>query len=301
MKYKNIFWGIVLIAFGIMIILKNMEMVHFNWFAIIQLWPLLLVIWGISLIPVKEYIKFILSLVVLIAGIFLVSSYQCSDSFCWNWKFNDHKTKWTEQRLEEDYDSTITQAVLKLDAVAGDYTIKETTAKLISFESKGNIGNYDLQTSTNDSMKIVEIGVESNVVNIGNNHKSNASKIALNPNPVWDLELDAAASNVNFDLSEIKVRKIDFEGGASSVNLKIGNKQPLVNIKIEAGATSIKVLIPMNASCELDGDNVLSSKNLKGFEKTSDNKYRTTDFEKNPVKIYVDLDAAISSIDIERY
>ncbi|NVN94623.1 MAG: hypothetical protein HXX18_04990 [Bacteroidetes bacterium] len=300
MKYKNIFWGIVLIAFGIMIILKNMDIVHFNWFAILQLWPLLLVIWGISLIPVKDYIKFILSLVALIVGVLLINYYQCSNSFCWNWKYSDDRANWKEQKIEEDYDSTITQALLKLDAVAGDFNISATTEKLIAFESKGNIGDYDLQTSTNDSAKIVKIGIESNVVKINSNHNNNTTKLALNSNPIWDLDLEAGASNVNFDLTAFKIRNIDFDGGASSIKLKIGNKQPIVNIKIEAGASSIKIYIPSNSGCELEGDNVLSSKQLAGFEKTND-KYRTTDFDKCSNKIYISLDAAISSINVERY
>ncbi len=300
-KYKGIFWGVVLIAFGVMIILKNMDIVHFNWFGILQLWPLLLIIWGISLIPVQEYIKFILSVLVLVGGLFILNAYQCNDSFCWNWKYNDDKTNWKEQKIEEDYDTTVSRAVLKLDAVAGDYNISGTTNKLISFESKGNIGDYKINTSDDDSSKIVEIGIESNVVKITNNHKGNSTKIALNPNPIWDLHLEAGASSINFDLSEFKLRNIDFEGGATNIKLKIGNKQALVNIKIEAGASSIKIYIPMNSGCELDGNNVLSSKNLYGFNKTSDNKYRTTDFEKYPNKIYVNIDAAVSSISIERY
>ncbi|MEI6695415.1 MAG: DUF5668 domain-containing protein [Bacteroidota bacterium] len=300
-KYKGIFWGLVLIAFGVMIILKNMDIVHFNWFGILQLWPLLLIIWGISLIPIQEYIKFILSVLVLVGGLFLLNAYQCDNSFCWNWKYNDDKTNWKEQKIEEDYDTTVSRAVLKLDAVAGDFNISGTTNKLISFESKGNIGDYKINSSTDDSSKIVEIGIESNVVKITNNHKGNSTKIALNPNPIWDLHLEAGASSINFDLSEFKFRNIDFEGGATEIKLKIGDKQALVNITIEAGASSIKIFIPKNSGCELDGDNVLSSKNLDGFNKTTENKYRTADFDKCPNKIYVNIDAAVSSISVERY
>jgi hypothetical protein len=139
------------------------------------------------------------------------------------------------------------------------------------------------------------------VVKIGNNHKGNTSRIALNTFPIWDIELEAGAANVNFDLTEFKVRNIEFDGGASSVKLKIGNKQAIVNIKVEAGASSVKIYIPMNAGCELDGDNVLSSKKLDGFEKTADNKYRTPGFDNYPNKIYINVDAAVSSINVERY
>ena len=300
MKYKNIFWGIVLIAIGILFILKNVNLLHFNWVMIFQLWPLLLIFWGISIIPVKEYIKFILMLVFLFLGLWFINYNKSYLYFGWN--FNKETTEnWKEQNISELYDSTITRATLKMDAVAGNYSIAGTTNKLIDFESKGNVGEYKMMVSEEDSNKIVKIGLENNVVRIGNNEKGNNTQILLNENPVWTLKFEAGASSVNFDLSKFKVEKIKYEGGASDLNLKLGQLYPMVNIDIEAGASSITIKIPKESGCEFTGDNVLSSKHLDGFTKTDGDAYRTAGFDKAANKIYVNVDAAVSKFSIERY
>ncbi len=299
MKYKNIFWGIVLIAIGVMFILKNLDIINFNWFMLFQLWPLILVFWGISLIPVKDYVKFILMLLSLSIGIWLVNYYK-SDIF-FGWHINkDDKKNWTEQRMSETYDSTITKATLRLDAVAGNYTIKSTTEKLIDFESKGNIGDYKLLVSNEDSSKVVKIGLESNVVNINSENKGNETNILLNANPLWNLKFEAGASDIDFDLSQFKVEKIKFDGGASNIKIKIGNKIPMVNLDVDAGASSIKILIPKESGCELIGDNVLSSLHFENFT-SKDGVYRTDNFENASNKIYIKIDAAVSKMKIERY
>lgn len=299
MKYKNIFWGIVLIAIGVMFILKNLDIINFNWFMLFQLWPLILVFWGISLIPVKDYVKFILMLLSLSIGIWLVNYYK-SDIF-FGWHINkDDKKNWTEQRMSETYDSTITKATLRLDAVAGNYNINSATDKLIDFESKGNIGDYKLLVSNEDSTKVVKIGLESNVVNINSENKGNETNILLNANPLWNLKFEAGASDIDFDLSQFKVEKIKFDGGASNIKIKIGNKIPMVNLDVDAGASSIKIHIPKESGCELIGDNVLSSLHFENFT-SKDGVYRTDNFEKASNKIYIKIDAAVSKMKIERY
>lgn len=300
MKYKNIFWGIVLITIGIMFILKNMDIINFNWVMVFQLWPLLLIFWGISLIPVKDYIKLILSVLALAIGLWLVNYNKSDVYFGWHIN-NEDKANWKEQNISESYDSTISYATLKMDAVAGDFKIQGTTDKLIDFESKGNIGDYKMLISNEDSNKVVKIGLESNVVRINNHNKGNDTRILLNPNPIWTLKFEAGASSVNFDLTAFKVEKIKFEGGASDIKLKVGNRISLVNIEIEAGASSIKIYIPKESACELDGDNVLSSKKLEGFTKFNDDVYRTADFDKASNKIFIKLDAAVSKYSVERY
>jgi hypothetical protein len=299
MKYKNIFWGIVLIAIGVMFILKNMDVINFNWVMLFQLWPLLLIFWGISLIPVKDYIKFILMLVSLVIGLWLVNYYKSDIYFGWHFNKND-KEKWTEQNISESYDSTITHATLKMDAVAGNFKIMGKTDKLIDFESKGNIGDYKMLVSNEDSNKVVKIGLETNVIRINNKDKGNDTRILLNSNPIWTLKFEAGASDVDFDLTDFKIEKIKFEGGASSIKLKVGNKLSLLNIDIEAGASSIKISIPKESGCEFRGDNVLSSLHVENFTKIND-VYRTADFEKAANKIYLNIDAAVSKLSIERY
>ena len=72
MSYKKVFWGVVLIIIGILFIIRNLGWVDFSWWGVFRLWPVLLILWGISVIPIKNYLKLILSFVaLLVAVIFL--------------------------------------------------------------------------------------------------------------------------------------------------------------------------------------------------------------------------------------
>lgn len=122
----------------------------------------------------------------------------------------------------------------------------------------------------------------------------------LNPQPVWQFSFNIGAADFDFDLTDFQVSMIDIDAGASSIKLRIGDKYPETNVKIDAGASSIFLEIPESAGCLLTGSTVLSSRDLDGFNKISKGKYQTANFESAEQKIFVKVDAAVSSFEIKR-
>lgn len=299
MKYKNIFWGIVLIVIGVLFVLKNLNIIQFNWVYLIELWPLLLIFWGISLLPVRDFIKLALYLIALIAGVYLVNTSN-GDSF-WYWKFkNYNENRFIEQTIEKEYNTSYKTANLKLSAVSGNFDIKGNTDKLINFTSKGSIGKYKISEKSNDSTIFIDLGLESNIVSVDKS-EYNQCKLLLNTKPLWNLFFEAGASNINIELSDLKVEKIRFEGGASNMNVTLGNKHPNTSIYVEAGVSSIKINIPKSSGCELIMDNVLSSRKIDGFSKINDNIFRTENYDTATEKIKINIEAAVSKFEINRY
>ena len=49
MKTSHIFWGIFFIALGGLILLNNFTYIYFEWETLAKLWPLVLILWGLSL------------------------------------------------------------------------------------------------------------------------------------------------------------------------------------------------------------------------------------------------------------
>ena len=145
MKYSKVMWGIILIIFGIMLVLKNMGIFYFHWHAIFRLWPLLFIFWGISVLPVKEYIKLLLGLLTLLLAIYMFHIYEGHTVWYEN-EYNDETVNnfMEEQTLTEPYNPNIGSAVLKLDAAAGNFIINGITEQLIFCKKKGNIGNYNM-------------------------------------------------------------------------------------------------------------------------------------------------------------
>ena len=313
MSYKKIFWGVMLVLIGILFILKNVGMIYFDWHTIWRLWPVVLILWGISILPVKDYIKLIVSVVAIGISIFLVNQYdktgyynfggkdsRRSKSFEWNDDKSDNNSD-SKQEMSQTFDSLVTRVDLKLEAAAGDFRMDETIPedKMLTFRKIGNIGNYSMTSRDDSSKRFVELKIiESNVrmKNRGNN-----VVLGLSTYPIWDFDLDIGAATIDFDLSNYKVGKLDIDGGACSVKIKLGDASEHTDVDIEAGAASIELLIPSGAGAELKTETALTSRNFEGFTKVQSGLYRTDNFETSNQKIMIDIDAAVSSISVKRY
>lgn len=315
MKFRNIFWGVILIFAGVLFILQNLGMVHFNWMAMWRLWPVILVLWGVTIIPIKDWVKIILVLLILAGSL----SFMLNKTVAWDnhktqneWfdndffedsfdnDFDDNKRNYSTQTFNIPYEDSSRYVELRLEAAAGSFKISEDADKLISFKRKGNSSEYSYILKSIDSNSVIDIEMENASINLGKNNTNNVN-IALNDIPIWDIGIEAGAAAVDFDLKQFKIRNIDIEGGAASIKIILGDKYDETHLNIEAGASSIIIKIPEESGCKLNLESVFSSKKIKDFEKTDHGKYRTANFDEAVNKVYIDAEAAISSFTIIRY
>ena len=306
MSYRKIFWGVLLVLIGVLFILKNTGVVFFNWHTILNLWPVILILWGISLIPVKDWIKAVLSLATVIVTFFAVQQFGRNDN--WNWHFNyndDNDTEMNDkdtitQNLSEDMDPVIKYATLDLNIGVGDFSINDTTAsdQLISLDRSGSQGRYSMTSEDSDSTRRIRLSLDKAEFK---GEVKNKVKMKLNSCPIWDLELNVGAAEVDFDLSPFKTRKVKIQGGASDINVKLGDYYPESNVDIEAGAASITLRVPKEAGCEITTNTFLASKNFNGFSKKDSHHYQTEGYVSAAKKIHINLQAGMASIDIVRY
>jgi hypothetical protein len=306
MKTKNIIWGFVLVLIGVLFILKNLDIIYFSWHSIWKLWPLVLVMIGVTILPVKDGIKVALAIIVLVAAAFFIVSYpdfryNLNNDMSINNSQDNGSTNSQEidQRIFEAYDSTITEAKLTFDAAAGDFTINQPTEELFEFEKEGNLGRYSYSIKQLGPERDISIELEKG--HIINADLKNKVTIKLNPKPDWDIKVDVGAANIELDLATFKIRQLDIDGGASSINLRLGTLQAESKIKINSGASSITIKVPREFACEVNTSTVLSSKDLKDFNKVGNGTYVTPDFSEKTKNIVIDVEAAVSSLTVERY
>jgi hypothetical protein len=306
MSYRKIFWGIVLIMIGILFILKNAGIVFISWHMMWSLWPVLIILWGISVIPVKDWIKLVASLVIIVAGFLMMQRDPDTDHFSWrfdrndDWNndWNDYDSTGNQQSLSEVYNDSVRYAKLNFEVAAGKFLIRDTTSLLIDLERKGTSGAYTMTSRDEDSLRILDLQFEQK----GSiHHFQNDVALKLNSKPVWDLALSIGAASIDFDLSRFKMNKVKVDGGASSILLKMGDLTPRTDVEIDAGASSITIKVPAASGCEVITNTFLSSRDMKGFIKVEDHHYQTPGFSKSLKKVYINLEAGITSIDVIRY
>ena len=170
---------------------------------------------------------------------------------------------------------------------------------LIDLNKSGIIGNYSMEIAKEgDSSTInLEMHGEKSV----NTSKGNHVDLKLNPRPYWNFELNVGAAEVNLDMSKFKVSRVDLSGGACSVILKFGSLQDETQLNLETGASAIALHIPKDAGCEVNTNTFMTSKELEGFNNTEGNNYQTPNFKTAKQKIHLEMNAAMSSLKIERY
>lgn len=306
MSYRKIFWGLLLVMIGVLFILKNTGVFFFSWHSIWQLWPVILILWGISLIPVKDWIKLLLSLVTVLITFVAVQQYGPKDNHNWKFEWNDKDKNDNEDNsntynniMSEDFDSITKFAELKLNIGVGNFKISDSSAKLIEIKHDNDNANYSMTANTQDSLTTINISLEKGEFNNGN--IKNNVELKLNPNPIWDMEMNVGAAEVKFDLSGFKTRNLKIQGGASDIDVKLGAALPLTDLKLEAGAASIIIRIPESAGCEIVSNTFMASKDFKGFTKTGSQHYQTPNFAASAKKIMIDLQAGVARVDVVRY
>ena len=307
MSYRKIFWGLLLVIIGVLFILKNTGVLFFSWHTMWHLWPVILILWGISLIPVKDWIKLALSVGTVLITVLAVQIYAPKDDNNWEFEWNDNRHRDNNQDevtsynnvMSENFDSLTKYAELKLNIGVGNFQIKDSTDKLIEVKHDNDKANYSMTAKAEDSLTRIELSLEKGDFDKGNVRNNVVMK--LNPIPSWDLDLNVGAAEVDFDLSGFKTRNVKIQGGASDIVLKLGAILPLSDVKLEAGAASITVKIPESAGCEIVSNTFMSSKNFKGFNKIGKQLYQTPNYAASKNKIKIDLQAGVASVDVERY
>lgn len=309
MKHSNIFWGTLLVSVGFLLLFDRLDMLSFDWWAFGKLWPFLIILWGVSILPVQGIIKIVLALVVAAGSIFMYSQNAEPREHRKNYSFhfddedeyNDtttYRDERVDQSFNEPYNPEITKARLEMDAGAGSFVLQGSTGELIFAENKGfgNQFNFKVEAMEGEAKILVK---QQSDIKLGKN-QGNKFNLMLNTQPVWEFDFDIGAAEFDFDLTNHKVSKMDIDGGAASIELKIGELLPETDISIDAGASSIEIRIPAEAGCRILGTTVLSSRNLDGFDKIEKGHYETPNFASATQKIRIRVDAAVSSFSVIR-
>ncbi len=312
MKYRHVFWAFILIAVGVLFMLNNFGVLEFGFRTLWSLWPLILILWGISILPIKDGIK-IIGLVAVLAFTVIFFN-RISERSAWfnfhnfqgfnnqNWDDDEDSTStynYQPQNLSVPYDSTMVKGELKLDAAAGNFSLEGMTSDFLSFNKTGDIGNYSLTTTNENNRKRISLTLEK----AGVRHSVNENKveIKLSEKPSWNLDFDIGAAEIMMDLRDYKIDTTNIDAGASSIDIKIGDKNPLTVMTFNAGASSIRVEVPKESACQIKSESFMISKEFDGFTKKGDGVYQTANFATGKNKVFLTIKTAISKIEIIRY
>jgi hypothetical protein len=299
MKLSTLFWGVLFLIIGGLFLFSNLGLLEVNWLTVWRLWPFVLIVWGLSLIVGKERPRWYVVLLMVLLMLFMITAALVSD-----WYDRDYDYAFREanhQTFVESFRTGMERASFALSSGAGKFSLRDTTAELLEATTDVSFGSYSLEKDRTGDFESLNLSYKGRSRHWNFGRYQNRAEVRLNSHPVWDIDVDAGASSVDFDLRPYKVDRMEINAGASSLRVRLGDRSDETRLRIQAGVSSINIQVPENVGCEARVHGGLSSKSIRGFESFGGGTYRSSDFDAAGKRIYLEIDAALSSIRVSRY
>lgn len=292
----GVFWGILFIVIGILILLDNLGVLSIYLERIWFLWPVAIIGIGISLLSVRSTLLRILSLIFVLAVCSVVAYILVSP-----------------------------QAVsIDSSGVPQKISVSSTSKDLRSAEVVVDAGAARINLSSDKNVLLVDASLESDwlslqhtstrrdgvqLVNISTDTKRtfwigsyrNDLDVTLGRTLPTSLTIKAGASQLKGDLSDVRISRLVLKMGASDINLRVGDRLARQDIEIDAGASNVVLYMPADAGVRVRSESGLTHVNLEGVNKISDSIYESDDFANSSNQIIVEAKLGVSNFTIRRY
>lgn len=260
MKNSSLFWGFLLIAIGGLFVLQAMGVVEnvTNF-----LWPLFLMALG--------------AWILLGALVQPKTDFRESESFSIDLQ--------GAERVEFDLDHGAGQVVVTGGAPAG---LALSGAEGTGMESKSHLADGILTVSVDAGPSFLPfLGPEGGVWQFR----------LTNEVPV-SLDIDAGATSMNFDLTDVKLSRFKLDTGASSTSLKLPREgQPYV--KIESGAASVDITVPETMAARIQVEGGAMSVSIEPrFAQLENGLYQSSDFDSATHRAEIHLNGGANSVSV---
>ncbi|PRD52587.1 LiaI-LiaF-like domain-containing protein [Sphingobacterium gobiense] len=301
--------GIWFVFIGMVLLLHNLDVIHFNFWATIKYWPLLIIIVGINLIAQNKtfgnYIKIGCN-VLFLGWIFYVG-------------LTAPKTDWSEQlfngknismdNINDDepllnavhapLDPTVKESTLEFNGGAGKFELQvEEGSNLVSARAKTDDMGLNIKTTQEADKQTVVINAKPGT----SKNKTNTVLIGLNPQVDWHLILNYGAANFKGDLSSLRFKTLEVNTGASTMDLTLG--EPTIGISkidVATGASKIYFRVPKDAAIKVEYTSILSKNSFEGFETNESGIAKTANYENAENKFDIQLEGAANNFTLTRY
>ena len=142
MKSKHIFWGILFISIGVFILADKFFNLNFTWEGIWRLWPIVLILWGISFLFTKPAAKMTIAALAAFFLAFAVFGTVKYGTFIFDkgmeFNFDDEDygdSTFSSNEYRTAYDKKFQTSEFFFKAGAGKFIIKDSTTDLFHANS----------------------------------------------------------------------------------------------------------------------------------------------------------------------
>ncbi|KPU27788.1 hypothetical protein TR13x_00005 [Caloranaerobacter sp. TR13] len=288
MKNKNFTAGFILIFLGIFWLLSNLGILTFSvWAVLFDLWPIILIILGLNLIFRKSKSIIIITWILfIIFAIFYGLYLENSDSY-----------KLENPNIVLEKRNTITNGILDLKLLAGNFSLKSTENELLNAYITDP--NIYYESNINNHSKTAQIEFKHKKNKKAATNRGYEYKFNIDEDMIWDINFDMGAVDGTFDLQSIIFQNLDIEAGAGSIDILLGQKLKNSKIDIDMGAGNIDITIPKNLGVKIKFDGGVKHSNLKKLNWIrKDSYYMSPNYDNTDKKVYITINIGAGNLNI---
>jgi len=320
---NRIIEGFTFVAIGLIFLGSTLGYLSWSvgatFFALLSLWPVLLVSAGLEIIGRgldTQWLRLLSSLVVLAAvlvgGLVLPATDMQTRWFPFYWPWNSSGTG--DQAGSESFAfskprGNVTKATIVVRGGAGDVGIAAGDRDTLAAMSGESPFRNPFLAVTKTSAKAADVEAS-----MGEGTTffpftgSSTLDVKLSPAVRWDVTVETGAASLEADLGGVSISSLTLKTGASSSEVTLRALPPNtgeVPVAVKAGAASVVIRVPEGAAVRVESRSGLSTVNtpeaLNRDETASGRVYRTENWEDASARYAVRVEMGVGSFSIEQY
>jgi hypothetical protein len=121
-------------------------------------------------------------------------------------------------------------------------------------------------------------------------------RVGLTREVPLSLRVDSGAADSNYDLTDLKVAELELHTGASSTSVRLPRAAGLTNVRVEAGAASVKLYVPDGVAARIRTSMALVSNDISSRFPRVGNEYVSPDYDSAANKIDIRFEGGVGSL-----
>ncbi len=293
----RLFWPIILIGVGSILLLTNLGVIHGNpWNIILQLWPVLLIALGLEILlggstGWRAVVSALLGLA-LVGGILWIVIAQPAIP---GLNFGSANLQTTN----------ISQPLNGVESARADLSFGAGTNKVYALSDSNNLIEGQLRTYSTPNFSVSTSGDRATIV-LGPGSISTPIvipsvseekwEVGLNPAVSYQVDLNMGVGQSSIDLTKLKISGGGINGGVGTGDLYLPGKGTY-RLAINGGVGTTHIYVPSNLAVRAEVNGGLGSFNrLPSMQEVRDGVYETPNFSAAENSVTLIIDGGVGSI-----
>jgi len=279
----------ILIGIGVILLLNNLGYLDWNFWDILNLWPILLVAAGLELLVGRRSLlgslfSAIIVLGLIVGGVWFVSTSDIGRTTAQSIEIREPRGDITAARV------TLAPAVAQLNVKALDDSgnFVEGTAfhrsgeRLTPSFTRGDTARLSLKTSGSATMGV---------------GRRNVWNFSFHPDVKLDLDIDTGMGDVNLDLRMLTLESVKVNAGMGTVTIKLPETGTF-DVDIDSGMGTVVIEVPAGLGVRLQTQTAIVGRNLPAGYTQDNNRYTSPNYDSAEHRANIQVDLGMGSITI---